>query len=116
MLFDAEMWDTLKSITHSSISDTAWKQFTVSVRLGGLSLRESTGTASAAFLASCNATRLLSIQLLALIHKPIVTSPLQVSNNLCLEGKVNRKPTYITFFLVLCLIFAWLLNTSFNHF
>ena len=54
----------LQSIANSSITDSCWSQATLSIRLGGLGLREACGSSSAAVLGSCNATRALSQRLM----------------------------------------------------
>ena len=62
--FDSGVRHSLEVLSHSSISDNAWKQATLPIRHGGLGLRESIRTAPAAFIGSCNTTRDLSHQLL----------------------------------------------------
>ena len=62
--FDSGVRHSLEVLSHSSISDNAWKQAALPIRLGGLGLRESIRTAPAAFIGSCNTTRDLSHQLL----------------------------------------------------
>ena len=62
--FDSGVRHSLEVLSHSSISDNAWNQATLPIRLGGLGLCESVQTAPAAFIGSCNMTRGLSHQLL----------------------------------------------------
>ena len=62
--FDAGLRHSLETITHSSLDDQTWKQATLPIRLGGLGLRESSSSASAAFVGSRNTTRSLTASLL----------------------------------------------------
>ena len=55
--FDKGLRRSLGAITHSSISDFAWHQATLSLQVGGLVLKEAVPTSSAAFLGSCNFSR-----------------------------------------------------------
>ena len=61
--FDRGLRHALGSIIHSSVSDTAWLQATLPVRLGGLGLRQALVSSPAAFLGSCNSTRQLANRL-----------------------------------------------------
>ena len=62
--FDHGVRRCLENTFNSSMSDTCWKQATLPVRLGGLDLSEASRTAPAAFIGSCNSTRILLSQLL----------------------------------------------------
>ena len=62
--FDSGLRSCLESIVNSSLSDAAWIQASLPIRLGGLGLREASKTAAAAFIGSCNSSRCLSTQLL----------------------------------------------------
>ncbi|XP_062511254.1 uncharacterized protein LOC134187153 [Corticium candelabrum] len=55
--FDKGLRRSLGVITHSSISDSAWHQATLPLKVGGLGLKEAVPTSSAAFLGSCNFSR-----------------------------------------------------------
>ena len=62
--FDYNIRSCLETISLSSISDVSWAQATLPIRLGGLGLRSAERSSTAAFIGSCNGTRLLSAQLL----------------------------------------------------
>ena len=62
--FDEGLHSTLSQILRCPISDLAWLQATLPLRLGGLGLRESLRTSPVAFLASCHNTHILVAQLL----------------------------------------------------
>ena len=62
--FDEGLRSTLSQILRCPISDLAWLQATLPLRLGGLGLRESLRTAPVAFLASYRNTHFLVAQLL----------------------------------------------------
>ena len=64
MQFDSGLHHSLEALSSSSVSDLAWKQATLPVRLGGLGLREASRSSSAAFVGSCNSSRQLSLRLL----------------------------------------------------
>ena len=58
--FDQGLRSCLETIARSSLSDMAWNQATLPIRLGGrLGLREACRTAPAAFLGSCNSSHTL---------------------------------------------------------
>ena len=62
--FDSGLRSCLETITNSSLSDAAWIQASLPIRLGGLGLREASKVATAAFTGSCNSSRSLSTHLL----------------------------------------------------
>ena len=62
--FDHGLRRSLETILLSSISDMAWKQASLPIRLGGLGLREASRSSSAAFIGSCNASRPVALRLL----------------------------------------------------
>ena len=64
MQFDSGLHHSLEALSSSSVSDLAWKQATLPVRLGGLGLREASRSSSAAFVGSCNSSRQVSLRLL----------------------------------------------------
>ncbi|XP_062518293.1 uncharacterized protein LOC134193482 [Corticium candelabrum] len=72
--FDSELRSSLEVISRSSVSDVAWKQATLPIRLGGLGLRETCRTSALAFVGSCNFTRDLSIRLLGCTKPPVLRS------------------------------------------
>ena len=59
LLFDEGLRSALSDILKTSISDLAWKQAVLPLRLGGLGLREASSTA-AAYTASVNVSRVIS--------------------------------------------------------
>ena len=74
--FDCGLRSCLERISHSSLSDMAWSQATLPIRLGGLGIREACRSHSAAFVGSYNATRVLSSRLLGhLFSSPVITLP-----------------------------------------
>ena len=85
--FDAGLRSSLKSIIHSSIPDLFWKQATLPVRLSGLGLRESTRTAPAAFLASCNSSCELVLQLLSGMQQSAIIPSSSLDQGLSLKGR-----------------------------
>ena len=85
--FDAGLRSSLESIIHSSIPDLSWKQATLPVRLGGLGLRESTSTAPAAFLASCNSSYELVLQLLSGMQQSAIIPSSSLDQGLSLKGR-----------------------------
>ncbi len=62
--FDSGLHHSLEALPSSSVSDLAWKQATLPVRLGGLGLREASRSSSAASVDSCNSSRQLSLRFL----------------------------------------------------
>ena len=85
--FDAGLRSSLESIIHSSIPDLSWKQATLPVRLGGLGLCESTRTAPAAFLASCNLSYELVLQLLSGTQQSVIIPSSSLDQGLSLKGR-----------------------------
>ena len=69
-----------------SIPDLSWKQATLLVRLGSLGLCKSTRTAPAAFLASCNSSCELVLQVLPGTQQPAVISSSSLDQGLSLKG------------------------------
>ena len=63
--FDLNLRNCLSRILQNSVADDSWCQATLPFRLGGLGLRSSYQSASAAFLGSCNSIRLLASHLLS---------------------------------------------------
>jgi len=63
--FDLNLKTCLSRILQCSLPSDSWSQATLPFRLGGLGLRSSSHSAAAAFLGSCNSTRLLASQLLS---------------------------------------------------
>jgi len=63
--FDANLRNCLSRILQCSLPDDSWRQASLPFRLGGLGLRSSYHSASAAFIGSCNSIRLLASQLLS---------------------------------------------------
>ena len=61
--FDMGLRHSLESITRSSLDDAAWQQAALSIRLGGLGLREAVASAPTAFMGSRNTTRELTSHL-----------------------------------------------------
>jgi len=64
--FDHNLRSCLSRIMQCSLSDQSWCQATLPFRFGGLGLRESVFSASAAFLGSCNSIRDLASTLLSI--------------------------------------------------
>jgi len=64
--FDHNLRSCLSRIMQCSLSDQSWCQATLPFRLGGLGLRESGFSAPAAFLGSCNSSRVLVSTLLSI--------------------------------------------------
>ena len=69
--FDLGMQRSLCYITRSSISNLAWMQASLPIRLGGLGLRSAQSSAAAAFVGSSNANRQLVNQLLSYSSKSL---------------------------------------------
>ena len=61
--FDANLRNCLSRILQCSLPDDSWNQATLPFHLGGLDLRSSYHSTSAAFLGSCNSIDLLVSQL-----------------------------------------------------
>ena len=55
--FDQGLRRSLEIICRSSVTDMAWLQATLPIRLGGLGLREAVQSSPAAYIGSCNSTR-----------------------------------------------------------
>ena len=62
--FDSGLHHSLEALSSSSVSDLAWKQANLPVRLGGLGLCEASRSSSAAFVGSCNSSWQLSLRFL----------------------------------------------------
>ena len=62
--FDVGLRHSFETLTASSISDHAWLQATLPIRVGGLGLREASRASFAAFIGSCNSSHQLLFQLL----------------------------------------------------
>ncbi len=56
--FDDALRSSLGRVIHSAIPDTAWQQASLPFRLGGMGIKSAVQSVDAAFVASCNATRL----------------------------------------------------------
>ena len=56
--FDDALRSSLGRVIHSTIPDTSWQQASLPFRLGGLGVKSAVHSADAAYVASCNATRL----------------------------------------------------------
>ena len=63
--FDLNLRTSLSCIMRCSLSDSSWCQASLPFSFGGLGLRESVLSASAAFLGSCNSVRGLASSLLS---------------------------------------------------
>ena len=72
--FDFNLHNCLSRIVQCSLSDPSWHQASLPLCLGGLGLRESTQSAAAAFVGSCDSIRDLASQLLSVnfdqLHLP----------------------------------------------
>ena len=62
--FDSGVRHCLEGLAQTSLPDLAWLQASLSMRLGGLGLRQAALTSTAAFLGSCQASRQLVTHLL----------------------------------------------------
>ena len=57
--FDQHLCRAFELLSHSSLSDVAWKQASLPIKYGGLGLRLANKASCLAFLGSCNSTRKL---------------------------------------------------------
>ena len=83
--FDVGLRRSLEIICRSSITDTAWLQATLPVRLGGLGLREAVKSAPAAYVGSCNSTKLLVQDFVRKACNSLASTNVPVPTSLLLE-------------------------------
>ena len=84
--FDKSLRRLLERVTHSSIQDSSWLQATLPIRDGGLSLQEASVSSAAAFIGSCNTSRVLTQSFLQQANESLTTT----DENLLVNGLIVR--------------------------
>ena len=87
--FDQHLRRAFELLSHSSLSDVAWKQASLPIKYGGLGLRLANKASYLAFIESCNSTRKLLCHFLGI-------SSIDEISSLKVNGESQSKETFFT--------------------